>query len=142
MNQTIKTKKILYILYRDILPEKDKIISQMSELRVKIEQFKKEIDKLKYELDEIIKNYELYYLINDNLMKIYQKKNRNYQTLANLKEISMNNNNILNDLNKFLLSDSNSLDKFVKTINIYSKMMNMNANENILVDRKLEKKIK
>jgi len=128
------------ILYRDILPEKDTIISQISELRVKIDQFKIEIDKLKYELDEIIKNYELYYLINDNLMKIYQKKNRNYQTLTNLKEISMNNNNILNDLNTFLGSDSNSLDKFVKTINIHSKMMNINANENIFVDRKLKKK--
>jgi hypothetical protein len=125
------------IFYRDILPEKDKIISQMSELRVKIDQYRKEIDKLKNELDNIINNYELYYLICENLMNIYQNKNRNYQVLYNLKEISNNNINILNDLN-----NNNSYDVFIKTVNIHSKMMNINTNENIINDRKAEKKLK
>ena len=129
------------IFYRDILPEKDKIISQISELRVIIDKYKKVIDKLKYELDDIIKKYEIYYLINDNLMKIYQNKNRNYQILSNLKEISNNNNNILNEL-KSIFDFKNLFDIYTKTINIHNKMMNMKVNENIFNGNKMEKKTK
>ena len=125
------------ILYRDILPEKDKIISQINELRVTIDKYKTVIDKLKYELDDIIKKFEIYYLININLMDIYKNKNRNYQILCNLKEISNNNNNILNEL-KSIFDFKNVFDIYTKTINIHNKMMNIKANENIFND--VEKK--
>jgi len=130
------------VMYRDILPDKDKIASQINELRIMIDQYKEVIDKIKNELDDIIKNYEIYYLINDNLMKIYQKKNRNYQILSNLKEISNNNINILNDLKNIFLDKKNSSNIFSKTINIHNRMMNIKVDENISIDKKVEKKAK
>ena len=74
-------------------------------------------------------------------MKIYQKKNRNYQILSNLKEISNNNNNILNEL-KNIFDFKNLFDIYTKTINIHNKMMNIKVNGNIFNDNKADKKAK
>ena len=83
------------IMFRDLLPKKDLIKSQLNELRIKIDKYKKVIDKLKQDLDNIILNLEIYYSLNDNIIKNYEKKKRNYQMLINIKEIGNNNDKIL-----------------------------------------------
>ena len=104
------------ILYRDLLPKKDLIKSQLSELRIKIDKYKEAIDKFKQDLDNIILNFEIYYSINDNLIKNYDKKKRNYQMLTNIKELENNNIKILNYLNNLdFKKDLNRLKKEPET---------------------------
>lgn len=104
------------ILYRDLLPKKDLIKSQLSELRIKIDKYKEAIDKFKQDLDNIILNFEIYYSINDNIIKNYDKKKRNYQMLTNIKELENNNIKILNYLNNLdFKKDLNRLKKEPET---------------------------
>ena len=104
------------ILYRDLLPKKNLIKSQLSELRIKIDKYKEAIDKFKQDLDNIILNFEIYYSINDNIIKNYDKKKRNYQMLTNIKELENNNIKILNYLNNLdFKKDLNRLKKEPET---------------------------
>ena len=104
------------ILYRDLLPKKDLIKSQLNELRIKIDKYKEAIDKFKQDLDNIILNFEIYYSINDNIIKNYDKKKRNYQMLTNIKELENNNIKILNYLNNLdFKKDLNRLKKEPET---------------------------
>ena len=64
------------IYFRDILPNKDIVNSQINELQTKINKYKEMINGLKNLLDKIILNLEQYYKINDNLMKNYGKKKK------------------------------------------------------------------
>lgn len=86
------------ILYRDILPKKDLIKSQLSELRIKIDKYKEIINKFKQGLDDVVMNFDVCCSLNDNIIKNYDMKKRNYQMLTNIKEVINNNDKILNDL--------------------------------------------
>ena len=65
-------------------------------------------------LNEVIKNIDIYYNINYNIYKNYDKKYINYEIL---------HNNILNDINK-INEDNNVINKFKEILNIYKKMNN------------------
>ena len=112
------------ILYRDLLPKKDLIKSQLSDLRTKIDKYKEIINKFKQDLDNIIFNFEIYYSINDNLLKNYDLKKRNYQMLTNIKEIVNNNDKILSDLKFFDLEKEQSFNLYHKTLALFNKMKN------------------
>ena len=116
------------ILYRDLLPQKDLIKTQMKDLRIKIDKYKEALNKLKQELNNVISNLEIYYTINDNIIQNYERKNRNYQMLTNFKEIIKNNDIILKDLNNLNFDNKSPFDIFNKTINIYNKMKNIREN--------------
>ena len=75
------------IYFRDILPNKDKYKSNINELKEKIDKYKDKITEIKSELDKIIINMDNIYEINNNLMKDYEKKKKNYQILCNINEI-------------------------------------------------------
>ena len=109
------------IYFRDILPNKDIVNSQINELQTKINKYKEMINDLKNLLDKIILNLEQYYKINDNLMRNYEKKKRNYHLLKNIKEISKNNINVLNDLNK-IVDENNLISLFKASINFINKI--------------------
>lgn len=54
------------------------------------------------------------YEINNNLMKDYEKKKKNYQLLCNINEITKTNNEIINDINKTINNNEfmNIINKF------------------------------
>lgn len=114
-------ENILY--YKNILPKKEIIESQINELKIKIGKFNETIQRLKNILDKICENMKIYYNINNNLILNYQKKNRNYQSLKNIEEITNNNNNILKDINK-IINENNYINLFNNIINLYKKMFN------------------
>ena len=126
------------ILYRDLLPKKDLIKSQLSELRIKIDKFKEVINKFKKDLDDIIFNFEIYYSINDNIIKNYTMKKRNYQLLTNIKEVINNNDKILNDLEHFDFEKEQSFNLYSQTLELLKKMKCIKPKESSTKNRKID----
>ena len=117
---THKDKENL-IYFRDILPNKDKIKNQINDLNIKINKYKEIINNLKNLLDKIVLNLEIFNKINDNLMKNYEKKRRNFHLLKNINEIEQNNINVLSDLNK-IINENNPINLFNFSINMMNKI--------------------
>ena len=130
------------IMFRDLLPKKDLIKSQLNELKIKIDIYKEVIDKLKQDLDNIILNLEIYYSLNDNLIKNYEKKKRNYQMLINIKEMGNNNDKILSELKHLEIEKEKNFDLYSYTLNLLYKMKNIQMKEKKEKDKKEEKEEK
>ena len=117
------------IYYRDILPKKDLLKNQINELRTKIDKYKEMIGELKKLLDKFIENLEIYYNINNNIFKNFEKKNKNFQILKNMSEIINNNNFVFQDLN-VIINDNNNINKFNKIIKLFNKINDKNTINN------------
>ena len=109
-------KKINFI---DILPNKEDLNKKKKELKEAIISFDNSINMLINILNEVKDKIDIYYKINEDIINNYDDKNRNYETLFYLNQFK--NNNIINDLNKIVESDSIK-DKFNNVFNLYSKM--------------------
>jgi len=118
------------IYYRDILPKKDVMKNQKEEIKNVINKFKEKIQEIKIILESIISNLEIYYNINDGLLKNFEKKNRNFQLFKNMNEIINNNFNILKELN-VIKNENNKIKFFNYALNIYEQMNNKNINNNL-----------
>ena len=120
------------ISYGDIIPDNDKIMEYMKDLRKSINIFNKNIEEIINKLEKVKKNIEIYYNINNNIINNYIIKNRNYEILQNVNEI--NNNNIYDEIN-IINNDEDINNKIINIINIYNKMINKDISEiNILYD--------
>ena len=96
------------------------------------DELKKNIDKLKNEIDDIImklnsikKIIEIYYKITNNI--INNMKKINYYKLKNINEIINYNNKINKDI-KEIIENKNINEKFKNLMIIYSQMNNKNKN--------------
>ena len=94
------------IYFRDILPNKDKYKENVNGLKTKINQYKEKINGIKRVLDTIIINLEIYYNINNNLMKDLEKKKKNYQLFTNINVCQKFNNVVINDITNLIKNDS------------------------------------
>ena len=65
-------KNIIY--YGDIIPKKDIFKNRIGEFKIKIDIFNAKIKEKIKKLNKIMKNIEIYYNINNNLVEIYNKK--------------------------------------------------------------------
>ena len=109
----------------EIKLNKIEIKNYLTEMKKEIDIFNNSIKKIINELNELSDIMNIYYEINNNILKNYEKKNRNYQILQNVKQID-NNNEIyksLKDINKII----NIKDKFNNIIELYK---NINSNDN------------
>ena len=128
--------------YRDVLPKIDLMKTQMNELRINIDKYKEIFNELKKKIfDKIIENMEIYYNINDNLIKYYEKRIRNYQHLMNINEIINNNNKVIKDL-IYITSDNNITKFFNNSLNIYNKMINESNDKIEIINNKRIREIK
>ena len=91
-------------------------------------------------MDNIILNFEIYYSINDNIIKNYEKKKRNYQMLTNIKELENNNNKILNYLNNLDFKEENHTNLYNQTLDFLNKIKNIKSKENCVSEKKEELK--
>ena len=127
--------------YRDILPRIDLMKTQMNELRINIDKYKEMINELKKIINKIIENMEIYYNINDNLIKNYEKRIRNYQNLKNINEIINNNKIVINNL-IYIKSDNYITKLFNNSLNIYNKMINESIDKNQIINNEKISEIK
>ena len=67
------------LFFKDIMPDKDDINNKLKQLKDSIELFKKEIDKIISRLNKIVNNLEIFYKINEDILKNYKIKDRNYK---------------------------------------------------------------
>ena len=110
----------MLIYHREIF-ENSKI-ENINELRSKIDELKIEIKNIINEFNTFLNNLEIYYEINNNMLKNFNINNKNYQVLANMK--------YLNDYNKIIIKDINDIknqlineNKFSILDEIFSKML-------------------
>ena len=108
----------------------------MNEIKNKLLEMKKVIDLFTYKMNNMIKHLnelndivKIYYEININIFNSYQRQNRNYQILQNIKEININNKiyEKLNNINKII----DIKDKFINIIDLYNKICEQNSEINL-----------
>ena len=56
-----------------------------------MELFNNNLKEIIKQLNDLIDSMNIYYEINNNILNNYEKQNRNYQKLKNIKEININN---------------------------------------------------
>ena len=91
-------------------------------------------------MNKIVNNFEIYYKINEDLIKNYSSKNRNYEILQNINEIN-NTNIIINKLND-VNNDKDIMNKLNKIFNIYKIMNNKKEIKENIIPKVSEKYIK
>ena len=93
------------IYFRDILPNKVQLKTNLNELRTKIDKYEEKINEIKNIFDKIIASLEMYYEINNNLLNDYENKKKNYQLLNNLNVSEKYNSVIIKDINNIIKTD-------------------------------------
>ena len=112
-----KNHKSIY--YGEILPDND----NNDELREYIDKLKYEIKDIIKKLENIIENMEIYYNISNKNIK--NNKNRNYEILKNINEFINYNNIIIKDI-KEINNNWDINNKFKNLMKIYDEMNNEN----------------
>ena len=110
-----------------------KIKTNKKELQKKLKKKKGYLDKFKENFNEIIKmlnevkeNMELYYKTKKDIVDNYDNRERYYELLINLKEIS-NIDDIINDIDQ-INNKKDMLNKFKSILNIYNNMQPFHLN--------------
>ena len=114
----------------DLKPDMAEANNKLLELKKEIESFNQEIQILISRLNELSGSLGMFYEINNELVKNYEIKNRNYQLLNNIREI--NNNDIYNSI-KMINSTKNFNDKIVYMMNLYNKINIENINQMTII---------
>ena len=67
--------------YGEIVQDKKELKKNLNDLKNKINEFKNDIKDIITKLNDLMENLDLYYNIYEDMIKYYDKKNRNYSIL-------------------------------------------------------------
>ena len=109
------------INFKEIIKLKTNIENEINEFKIKIEKFKNEIIEIIKKLEKVKDNIDVYLKINENLITNYNMKDRCYEKLINLDNISKNNLKINEDINN-IINETSIINKFDNIMKIYDKM--------------------
>jgi surface protein len=128
-----KEKNHEIIEYKSILPNRDIIYEELSELRKKIDKLNSIINDIVLRLQKVQEKMEIFYKINYDIFNNYEIQNKNYYILKNvngiLDNLKMNN---IDDI----VTNGNQLGKNAMDIlNIYDKMFNKENNHDIKIEK-------
>ena len=122
-----KNHDIIYL--GDILPNKEKSVNILKELKEYIDKFNVDIRNIINKLNQVRENTNTYYNIAYDIIHNYEIQNINYHLLQNINELNNFNNIILKDI-KEVINNDNICDKVYNIINIYNKMNDINKKMN------------
>ena len=105
----------------DMIYDKDDLLKKFEEFEGVFGKLKIKIEEIKNKLNYILKNIEIYYNINKDIINYYENKKKNYYLLKNINEIEESNKNIIKDLNK-INEEENIIKRFDYLMNIYGKI--------------------
>lgn len=91
--------------YNDMTTDISKLKESLKIIRYNIDTLKEVIDDIKYNLDGTLRIYNRYYNIANDIIKKYEtfnKKLKNYRILRTVRNLKFSNNQIKDDLNKFI----------------------------------------
>ena len=112
------------IHFGKLIPNENIINNYLELLKEKIAQIKNQIKQIMKKLKNIMDNFDIYYNINENLIRGYNKEKISYERLYNINNIDKNN--IIQDINN-IINENNIITKFTKIIDIYDKMNYKNS---------------
>ena len=107
------------IEYKNIIENKTEIKKEINNFRNKIDLFINNIKEIIEKLNDIIKNIDIYYKINYDIINNYDIKKKNYESIKNVNEIK---NNVKLNIIDEIITESDIKIKFEKIINIYNNM--------------------
>ena len=108
------------VLFNKLLPKVNEIKDNLSEIKKNIESFNSKINIIIKQLTELMKAMEIYYDINIDILNNYSYKNRNYETLQNVNEISIENP--IFGLIKEINQNRNFSSKIFNIIDLYNRI--------------------
>ena len=96
--------------------------NKLKELKMKIDELRKEIPNVTNKLEKVIENLEIFYNFGQNAINNFKKENKNYYMINNINNINEYSENIINDINKIL--KENEIEKKNNYISdIYEKII-------------------
>ena len=113
-----RNHKTIYLV--DLKPNIDKAKNQLIQLKKEIDFFKNEVQLAIMKLNELKEAMDIFYGINNDILNIYEMKNRNYQILENLKLID--NNEIFKKLKEINEEKDFNNNKIINIIDLYSEI--------------------
>ena len=120
-----RNHKLIY--FGDVLPD-DKMIKELNELKDNIDSTNIILNEIISKIENVKKNFEIYYNTFDNLIKIYNNENSNYKLIKNINEFINNNKFLIQQINKIKYAYHS--ERSLHLMRIYNKM-NKNKNEKI-----------
>ena len=106
--------------FEQLIPKENEIKQQLFKFRKKLEKLNYNIREIMKLLSKVIENMETFYKINSDIVNNYQTNGQNYQILQNINEVN-NFIRIQNDIDE-IINDNNIYNKFQKLLNISNKM--------------------
>ena len=116
------------ISFERIIPNIDDLKNNITKLRKKLDKFNEKIKMIINKINKVKENMEIYYNIYNDMLNNFLNKNRNYELIQNLNEITANNHNISKDIKIVIFEPI--INKFETLMDIYDKMINDNITEN------------
>ena len=88
-----------------MIPKENNFKENQTYLRIMIDKFKKKIQEIIDKFNNVISNIELYYNIYSDIISSYNSSKINYQTLKNLNDVNIYNNEVIKELINILPQD-------------------------------------
>ena len=116
--------------FGELMPNKDKLLKEIAQFRIKIDEFNKNVNDIIKILNNTMDNIEIYYNLCNDILNNFEIKKKNYYILQNIKEIFNYIEIIKKDLNK--INNENNLNNKIKNIINISNAMTQKQNNNII----------
>ena len=116
--------------FGELMPNKDNLLKEIAQFRIKIDEFNKNVNDIIKILNNTMDNIEIYYNLCNDILNNFEIKKKNYYILQNIKEIFNYIEIIKKDLNK--INNEKNLNNKIKNIINISNAMTQKQNNNII----------